>query len=73
MEEEDESPVAPWHGPRGGGGVDEKTLAGRGAVAEEDQWQPGPEERRRLLERLVRVPEEDNAAFLAKIRQRIDR
>lgn len=47
--------------------------AAAGAVAEEHQWrQPGPEERRRLLERLATVPDEDNFAFFAKIRQRMD-
>lgn len=68
--EDNEAPAAARHGRRRVVVVEENTLAmaGAGAVAEEDQWQqPAPEER------LVRVPEEDNAAFLAKIRQRMDR
>ncbi|KAF8696858.1 hypothetical protein HU200_036497 [Digitaria exilis] len=71
--EEDAAAPPPRHGPRRGG-VDEKTPAGAGTVAaEEEQWQKlGPEERRSLLERLVRVPVEDNGAFLAKIKQRLD-
>ncbi|TVU02579.1 hypothetical protein EJB05_51914, partial [Eragrostis curvula] len=38
-----------------------------------DQRQLGAEERRRLLERLVKVPREDNGEFLARIKQRMDR
>ncbi|KAJ1284239.1 hypothetical protein BS78_03G189900 [Paspalum vaginatum] len=68
------SPPTTRNGSRRGGV--EKTPDGAGSVAasaeEEERWQqPGPEERRRLLERLVSVPE-DNGAFLAKIKQRMD-
>ncbi|KAI4379291.1 hypothetical protein MLD38_005609 [Melastoma candidum] len=42
-------------------------------VNEVDVTELGPSTRRRLLERLVRVAEEDNESFLLKIRQRIDR
>jgi hypothetical protein len=33
----------------------------------------GPRERRALLERLVRVADEDNERFLLKLKDRIDR
>ncbi|WVZ69772.1 hypothetical protein U9M48_018507 [Paspalum notatum var. saurae] len=73
MEDDEGAPPPPTrHGSRRGG-VEEKTPAAAGsAAAEEERWQqPGPEERRRLLERLVSMPE-DNGAFLAKIKQRMD-
>uniref|UniRef100_A0A0D3GGD8 Uncharacterized protein n=1 Tax=Oryza barthii TaxID=65489 RepID=A0A0D3GGD8_9ORYZ len=36
-------------------------------------WEAGKKERRALLERLVRVAEDDNERFLLKLKERIDR
>jgi hypothetical protein len=45
----------------------------QGEVTEIDIENLGLQERRGLLERLVRIPEEDNEKFLLKLRKRIDR
>ncbi|KAI4355695.1 hypothetical protein L6164_004443 [Bauhinia variegata] len=45
----------------------------QGEVNEVDVTDIGYQERKKLLERLVRVPEEDNEKFLLKLRERIDR
>jgi hypothetical protein len=45
----------------------------QGEVTEIDIENLGLQERRGLLERLVRLPEEDNEKFLLKLRKRIDR
>ncbi|XAR50595.1 Sulfate-transporting ATPase [Bertholletia excelsa] len=44
-----------------------------GAVNEVDVKKLGYEERKNLVERLVKIAEEDNEAFLRKLRNRIDR
>ncbi|KAL6614943.1 hypothetical protein ACP70R_037213 [Stipagrostis hirtigluma subsp. patula] len=60
---------SPGHGSRCGG-VDDNTPAG----AEEDDGDTVTErEELGPQERLVRVPEEDNGAFFAKIKQMMDR
>ncbi|XP_019264835.1 PREDICTED: pleiotropic drug resistance protein 1-like isoform X2 [Nicotiana attenuata] len=45
----------------------------QGAAAEVDIHDLGCQERRNLLERLVKIADEDNEKFLLKLRQRIDR
>ncbi|KAK4428051.1 Pleiotropic drug resistance protein 1 [Sesamum alatum] len=49
------------------------SLGSRGAVNEVDIQDLGSEERKQLLERLVKVVEEDNEKFLLKFKNRIDR
>ena len=44
----------------------------RGEASEIDVSHLGLQEKKRLLERLVKVAEEDNESFLRKLRQRID-
>jgi hypothetical protein len=44
-----------------------------GEVNEIDITDIGTHERKKVLERLVRVTEEDNETFLLKLRERIDR
>ena len=58
-------PVVEEGGGGGGGGE-----AGKKVV---DVLSLGPQERRALLERLVRVAEDDNERFLLKLKERIDR
>ncbi|RWW24786.1 hypothetical protein GW17_00010903 [Ensete ventricosum] len=48
-------------------------LMSEGELREIDVNRIGLEDRKSLLERLVRVPEEDNERFLLKLRERIDR
>jgi muconolactone delta-isomerase len=56
------------------GGDDEAAPAGGGkGVVDVDVLSLGPRERRALLERLVRVADEDNERFLLKLKDRIDR
>lgn len=45
----------------------------QGAAAEVDIHDLGFQERKNLLERLVKIANEDNEKFLLKLRQRIDR
>lgn len=45
----------------------------QGAAAEVDIHDLGFQERKNLLERLVKIADEDNEKFLLKLRHRIDR
>ena len=47
--------------------------ASRGPANEIDVTDIGFQERQKLLERLIRVAEEDNGKFLLKLKERIDR
>lgn len=58
--------------PRLDGGGDEGAAAGKGVV-DVDVHGLGPRERRALLERLVRVADEDNERFLFKLKDRLER
>jgi ribosomal protein S15P/S13E len=46
---------------------------GKGGLVDVDVLSLGPRERRALLERVVRVADEDNERFLLKLKERIDR
>ncbi|KAL6842534.1 hypothetical protein ACP4OV_027378 [Aristida adscensionis] len=59
--------LPPLDGEGGGAGT-----AGKGLV-DVDVLSLGPRERRALLERLVRVTDEDNERFLLKLKDRVDR
>lgn len=49
------------------------TTSTKGVFSEVDIDNLGAEERQKLLDRLVKVAEEDNEKFLLKLRDRIDR
>ena len=59
--------------PLGGGGDGDRHGVGEAALQVVDVLGLGPRERRALLERLVRVADEDNERFLLKIKERIQR
>ncbi|ONM41202.1 ABC transporter G family member 40 [Zea mays] len=54
-------------------GADGAEAAGRKGLVDVDVLSLGPRERRALLERLVRVADEDNERFLLKLKDRVDR
>ncbi|TVU34550.1 hypothetical protein EJB05_16386 [Eragrostis curvula] len=54
-------------------GGDEAAAAAAKGVVDVDVLSLGPRERRALLERLVRVADEDNERFLLKLKERVDR
>ncbi|XP_066306468.1 ABC transporter G family member 36-like [Miscanthus floridulus] len=54
-------------------GADGAEAAGGKGLVDVDVLSLGPRERRALLERLVRVADEDNERFLLKLKDRIDR
>jgi hypothetical protein len=58
--------------PIGLGGDEAAPAWGKGVV-DVDVLSLGPSQRRALLERLVRVADEDNERFLLKLKDRIDR
>ncbi|OEL30546.1 ABC transporter G family member 36 [Dichanthelium oligosanthes] len=58
--------------PLGLGGGDDELAGGKGFV-DVDVHSFGPRERRALLERVVRVADEDNERFLLKLKDRVDR
>ena len=53
--------------------LDGDEAAGGKGLVDVDVLSLGPRERRALLERLVRVADEDNERFLLKLKDRIDR
>ena len=56
--------------PLGGDGAEADAGGGKGLV---DVHSLDPQQRRALLERLVRVADEDNERFLLKLKDRVDR
>ncbi|CAD6237900.1 unnamed protein product [Miscanthus lutarioriparius] len=54
-------------------GADGAEAAGGKRLVDVDVLSLGPRERRALLERLVRVADEDNERFLLKLKDRVDR
>ena len=54
-------------------GADGAEAAGGKGLVDVDVLSLGPRQRRALLERLVRVADEDNERFLLKLKDRIDR
>ena len=59
--------------PLGGGGDGDRHGVGEAALQVVDVLGLGPRERRSLLERLVRVADEDNERFLLKLKERVER
>jgi len=53
--------------------LDGAEAAGGKGLVDVDVLSLGPRERRALLERLVRVADEDNERFLLKLKDRVDR
>ncbi|CAO2183374.1 unnamed protein product [Urochloa humidicola] len=54
-------------------GDDGAEAGGKAGVVDVDVLSLGPQQRRALLERLVRVADEDNERFLLKLKDRVDR
>jgi hypothetical protein len=54
-------------------GADGAEAAGGKGLVDVDVLSLGPRQRRALLERLVRVADEDNERFLLKLKDRVDR
>ncbi|TKW15301.1 hypothetical protein SEVIR_5G228700v4 [Setaria viridis] len=59
--------------PLGLGGDGAEAAGGGKGVVDVDVLSLGPQQRRALLERLVRVADEDNERFLLKLKDRVDR